>query len=65
MSKPHPKQLFIDFLLSSHEVFTSLLPSFQNPSLFEPIILELLAQTPQTDPLILFNIIYVLSPTLF
>jgi len=60
MIKKQDKQDFIDFLLSSNDSFTILLPSFQTPSYFEPMIMELLAQTPQTDPLILFNTLYVI-----
>ena len=61
MLKNQNKQEFIDFLLSSNESFLALLPSFQTPSNFEPLIMEILSQTPQTDPLILFNILHVIQ----
>lgn len=54
------KSSFIEFLLSSNEEYITQEPFFKGKFPFiEPIILELLEQISQIDPLIIFNVLYV------
>jgi len=53
------KHEFLNFLLSSQDKYCENEPFFQNSSTIEPLIIDIFDQTPQGDPLILFNLLYV------